>query len=127
MKRGVTSSMAPGAIGPYSHAVLCGEFLFVSGQIPVNAETGRMPDSIAEQAGVVLGNIEFILNEAGFSRADVVKTTIFLADLADFEAVNAVYADFFAGCVFPARSTVQVTRLPRDARIEIEAVACKGS
>jgi 2-iminobutanoate/2-iminopropanoate deaminase len=119
--------MAPGAIGPYSHAVLCGEFLFVSGQIPVNAETGRMPDSIAEQAGVVLGNIEFILNEAGFSRADVVKTTIFLADLADFEAVNAVYADFFAGCVFPARSTVQVTRLPRDARIEIEAVACKGS
>jgi 2-iminobutanoate/2-iminopropanoate deaminase len=82
-----------------------------------------MPEDVSAQAQASLGNIDFILKEAGHSRADVVKTTVFLADMKDFEAVNKVYAEFFAGTVFPARAAVQVARLPRDAKVEIEAVA----
>ncbi|MDR1931280.1 MAG: RidA family protein [Spirochaetales bacterium] len=123
MKKQVTSPKAPKAIGPYSQAIRAGDFLYVSGQLPINAETGKMPEDVSAQARASLGNIGFILEEAGYSRDDIVKTTVFLADMGDFEAVNKEYAEFFQGCVFPARAAVQAARLPKDARVEIEAVA----
>jgi 2-iminobutanoate/2-iminopropanoate deaminase len=126
MKKAVSSSKAPQAIGPYSQAIQAGDFLYVSGQLPLDAETGKMPGDVSAQAQASLANIGFILKEAGYSRDDVVKTTVFLADMQDFEAVNKVYADFFQDCIFPARAAVQVARLPRDARVEIEAVAYRG-
>jgi 2-iminobutanoate/2-iminopropanoate deaminase len=125
MKKAVSTTKAPAAIGPYSQAVLAGNFLYVSGQLPVNPADGKIPDSIEAQAQVSLNNIDAILGEAGFSRKDVVKTTIFLKDLGDFAKVNEVYGSFFEGAAFPARSTIEVSRLPKDASIEIEAVACK--
>ncbi|MDR1626517.1 MAG: RidA family protein [Spirochaetia bacterium] len=125
MKKTVSSPRAPAAIGPYSQAVQAGGFLYVSGQLPLDAATGKMPEDISAQAEASLRNIGYILEEAGYSRGDVVKATVFLADMKDFEAVNAVYAGFFQGCAFPARAAVQVARLPRDARVEVEAVAYK--
>jgi 2-iminobutanoate/2-iminopropanoate deaminase len=125
MKKSVSTTRAPAAIGPYSQAVLAGNFLYVSGQLPVDPASGKIPDSIKAQAQASLNNIDAILAEAGFSRKDVVKTTIFLKDLGDFAAVNEVYGGFFEGAAFPARSTVEISRLPKDASIEIEAVACK--
>jgi 2-iminobutanoate/2-iminopropanoate deaminase len=125
MKKTISSSRAPGAIGPYSQAVQAGGFLYVSGQLPLDAATGKMPEDVSAQAQASLRNIGYILEEAGYSRGDVVKTTVFLADMKDFEAVNAVYANFFQGCVFPARAAVEVARLPKDARVEVEAVAYK--
>jgi 2-iminobutanoate/2-iminopropanoate deaminase len=125
MKKAISSSKAPKALGPYSHAVQADGFLYVSGQLPVETETGKMPDDVSAQTQASLRNIGFILEEAGYSRADVVKTTVFLADMNDFDAMNKVYAAFFEGTVFPARVAVQVARLPRDARVEIEAVAYK--
>jgi 2-iminobutanoate/2-iminopropanoate deaminase len=125
MKKAVSTSKAPAAIGPYSQAISAGAFLYVSGQLPVNPADGKMPEEIGAQAEASLRNIESILAEAGFSRNDVIKTTIFLKSMDDFEKVNAVYSRFFEGCVFPARSTVEVSRLPKNAGVEIEAVACK--
>ncbi|MDR3336244.1 MAG: RidA family protein [Treponema sp.] len=125
MKKAVATTKAPAAIGPYSQAVLAGNFLYVSGQLPVNPVDGKIPDSIEAQAQVSLNNIDAILGEAGFSRKDVVKTTIFLKNLGDFAKVNEVYGGFFEGAAFPARSTIEVSRLPKDASIEIEAVAYK--
>jgi 2-iminobutanoate/2-iminopropanoate deaminase len=127
MKKAISTPKAPKAIGPYSQAVEAGGFLYISGQLPIEAETGKMPDTIEAQAEASLQNIDCILREAGYARGDVIKTTVFLADMADFEAVNKVYAGFFQGCVFPARAAVQVARLPKDARVEIESVACKGA
>jgi 2-iminobutanoate/2-iminopropanoate deaminase len=98
--------------------------LYISGQLPIR--DGKMAEGIAAQAEASLANIDGILNEAGYSRNDVVKTTIFLKNLDDFEKVNALYGAFFEGCGFPARSTIEISRLPRDALIEIEAFACKG-
>jgi 2-iminobutanoate/2-iminopropanoate deaminase len=126
MKKPITTTRAPAAIGPYSQAIEAGGFLYISGQLPVDAATGTMPVDIGEQAQASLRNIEHILQEAGLTRNDVVKTTIFLKDLADFDTVNRIYGDFFAGSTFPARSTIEVSRLPRDASIEIEAVAGKN-
>ncbi|MDR2101647.1 MAG: RidA family protein [Treponema sp.] len=126
MKKIIATSKAPGAIGPYSQGIMAGNILIISGQLPIDPESGKMADSVEEQAKRSLQNIEGILQEAGLSRNDVIKTTIFLKDLGDFEGVNKIYGDFFAGCSFPARSTVEVARLPRDAAIEIEAMAYKG-
>ena len=123
----VTTAAAPAAIGPYSQAVRSGQFLFVSGQIPLEPSTGELVgDSgsglIAAQTHRVLQNLKAILEAADGSLADVIRTTVFLIDLDDFTSVNAVYATYF-NVTEPARSTVQVAALPKGARIEIDAIA----
>ncbi len=126
MKQIIATEHAPQAIGPYSQAILAGGFVFASGQIPIDPETGRFVEGgIAEQTEQVLRNISNLLEAAGTSLARVVKTTVFLADMNDFATMNEVYARFF-DTEPPARSTVQAARLPRDARVEIEVVALAG-
>ena len=116
---------APAAIGPYSQGVQCGNMVFVSGQLPFVPETGALLEgSVGEMTIQSMKNIEAILAEAGCTFADVVKTTIFLKDLGDFAEVNAAYAKFFPADP-PARACVQVAKLPKDARVEIEAIAVK--
>lgn len=122
VKTQIQSGKAPAAIGPYSQAISCQGFVFVSGQIALNQQTGQVEGNIQEQTRTVLKNLGSIL-EAGGSGLDlVVKTTVFMADLNDFAAMNEVYKEFF-GKVPPARSTFQVSRLPREAKVEIEAIA----
>ena len=123
MRQAVTTGAAPSAIGPYSQAIRAGSLLFVSGQVPIDPATGDLVDGdIAAQTRRVLQNVGAILEAAGVSFDHVVRTTVFLADLEDFEAMNEVYGTFFAP-PFPARATVQVARLPRDARIEVDVIA----
>jgi 2-iminobutanoate/2-iminopropanoate deaminase len=123
MKRAISSSGAPKAIGPYSPAIRAGELLFVSGQVPLDPATGQMIEGdIAAQTRRVLDNIGALLTSGGRSFADVVRTTIFLADMNDFAAVNDVYGLYFSE-PYPARATVQVARLPKDARVEIDVIA----
>lgn len=123
----LSTDQAPKAIGPYSQAIRKGSFLFLSGQIPLDPATMTVTGtSAAEQAEQVMRNLEAVLAAGGAGFGDVVKTTIFLFDLEDFAAVNAVYAKRFEGIEPPARSTVQVARLPRDVRVEIEMVAILG-
>jgi 2-iminobutanoate/2-iminopropanoate deaminase len=122
-KQSVASPNAPRAIGPYSAALRAGQLLFISGQVPIAPETGSLIDGdIAVQTEQVLRNVEALLSAAGLSLAHVVRTTVFLADMNDFAAMNEVYRTFFRE-PYPARSTVQAARLPRDARIEIDAIA----
>ncbi len=122
-KQAVSSAGAPRAIGPYSSAVRAGQLLFVSGQIPIDPDTATLVDGdIATQTGRVLRNVGALLEAAGLTPAHVVRTTVFLADMNDFAAMNEVYRSFF-GEPYPARSTVQAARLPRDARIEIDVIA----
>ena len=119
----VRAENAPAAIGPYSQAVKSGGFLFCSGQIPLDPATGKLAEGdIGEQTARVLRNLEAVLHAGGASLASVVKTTVYLVDLGDFPAMNAVYGKFFPGEP-PARATVGVSRLPAGARVEIEAVA----
>ena len=119
----VKSTGAPGAIGPYSQGIVAGRFLFLSGQIPLDPATGGMVEGgIAEQVERVLENMKAILAAAGAEMKDVVKTTVYLADLAEFPRMNEVYGRYF-GTEPPARSTVQVAALPRGARVEIDAIA----
>ena len=120
----ISTDKAPAAIGPYSQAIDLGNMVFVSGQIPVNPETGVMADSVAEQAHQSLNNLESILKECGLSMQNVVKTVVFLADLNDFAEVNEVYAQHFSA-PYPARSCVQVAAIPKDAKLEIECIAVK--
>ncbi|HEX5735529.1 MAG TPA: RidA family protein [Blastocatellia bacterium] len=123
MKDRVQTENAPQAIGPYSQAVKASGLVFASGQIPIDPATGVVIEgSIAEQTERVLNNIKAVLEAAGSSLERVVKTTVFLADLSDFGEMNEAYGRFFAD-VPPARSTVEVSRLPRDARVEIDAIA----
>lgn len=123
MKLSITSPDAPTPVGPYSPAVRAGDLLFVSGQIPLDPATGRLVDGdIAAQTRQALENVRALLTAAGLSLQAVVRTTIYLADMDDFPEMNAAYAAFFAE-PYPARSTIQAARLPRDARIEIDAVA----
>jgi len=123
MKQAISSSGAPKAIGPYSPAIRAGQLLFVSGQVPLDPATGQMIEGdITAQARRVLDNIGALLTSGGRSFADVVRTTIFLADMNDFAAVNDVYGQYFSE-PYPARATVQVARLPKDARVEIDAIA----
>ncbi|MBA9084331.1 2-iminobutanoate/2-iminopropanoate deaminase [Fontibacillus solani] len=124
-KKIINSTKAPGAIGPYSQAVMKGNFLYVSGQLPVNAETGFMPENIQKQTKQSLQNVVAILEEAGSSLNDVLKTTVFLKNMEHFTEFNEVYKQFFAQD-FPARSCVEVARLPKDALVEIEVVAILG-
>jgi 2-iminobutanoate/2-iminopropanoate deaminase len=122
-RQAVTSAAAAPAIGPYSPALRAGHLLFVSGQIPLDPATGTLVEGdIRAQATRVLENIGALLRAAGAGFPQVVRTTIFLTDLNDFALVNEVYAAFFAE-PFPARATVQVSRLPRDVRVEIDAIA----
>lgn len=120
----INTPKAPAAVGPYVQAILAGNTLFSSGQLGMNPETGALPEGVEAQTRQSLANVQAILDEAGFSKADVVKTTVFIRDMNDFAAVNAIYADFF-GDSRPARSCVEVARLPRDGLVEIEFVAVK--
>lgn len=123
LRQAITAPAAPKAIGPYSSALRAGSFLFISGQVPSDPATGVMVDGdIAAQTRRVLDNVGTLLEAAGLSFAHVVRTTVFLADMSDFAAMNDVYRAYFAE-PYPARSTVQAARLPRDARIEIDAIA----
>ena len=123
MKQSISSADAPKAIGPYSPAVRAGQFLFVSGQVPIDPATGDMiAGDIAAQTRRVLDNVGALLKAAGRSFGDVVRTTVFLADLNDFAAMNEVYGTYFSE-PYPARATVQVARLPKDARVEIDVIA----
>lgn len=122
MKHAIVTSKAPAAIGPYSQAIACKELVFISGQLPIDPATGRLLDApIADRTRRILRNMEAIAAEAGGTLADIVKTTIFLTDLGDFQAVNSAYGEFFPATP-PARSTVQVAALPLASNIEIEAI-----
>ena len=124
-KQIVATTAAPKAVGPYSQAVWAGDLLFCAGQIPLAPATGQIvPGGVVEQTVRVLENLRAVLTSQGLSLAHVVKTTVFIADLNHFAAMNEVYARYFTGD-FPARSTVQVARLPKDALVEIEAVAVR--
>jgi 2-iminobutanoate/2-iminopropanoate deaminase len=123
MKQAVSSADAPKAIGPYSQAVRAGQLLFVSGQVPLDPATGQIVGGdIAAQTRRVFDNLGAVLKAGGRSFADVVRTTVFLADMNDFAAVNEVYGTYFSE-PYPARATVQVARLPKDARVEIDVIA----
>ena len=123
MKKAIQIPNAPAPVGPYSQAILAGGMLFVSGQIPLNPSTGQLEmNNIEEATHRVMKNIEALLSEAGLSFENVVKTSIFLKDLSDFQAVNGIYASYFTG-VPPARETVEVARLPLDVNIEISCIA----
>ena len=123
MKQAISTSNAPAALGPYSQAVQVGNFLFLSGQVPIDPATGSVVEGgIQEQARQSLTNLKAILNEAGTNMGAVVKTTVFLKNMDDFAAMNEVYAQFFQQ-PYPARSAVQVAKLPKDVLVEIEAIA----
>lgn len=122
----IQTSQAPAAIGPYSQAIRCGQFLYASGQIALDAVTGEMVGAnVQEQTEQVLRNVQAVLASAGGSLANVVKTTVFLTSMSNFQAMNAVYARYFADSAgpSPARSTVAVAELPRNALVEIECIA----
>ena len=122
----ISTPSAPAALGPYSQAIRAGQFLFVSGQVPIDPATGNLvTGTIADQARRALQNVGEILKAGGSSFSQVVRTTVYLADLADFPAMNEVYATFFSAPQ-PARSTIQAAKLPKDARIEIDVIAFLG-
>ena len=123
VRQSVSTPSAPAAIGPYSQAIRIGSLLFVSGQIPIDPATGMLVDgTIAEQTHRVFSNIGAILEAAGATFDHVVKTTVYLADMDDFAAMNEAYASYFPSPA-PARATVQAARLPKDARVEIDVIA----
>ena len=123
MNQAISSPDAPKAIGPYSQAIRTGDLLFAAGQIPTDPATGAIVDGdVAAQTRRVFDNLAAVLAAANLSFANVVKTTVFLADMNDFAAVNEVYGKYFAE-PYPARATVQVARLPKDARVEIDLIA----
>ena len=125
MNKAIHTENAPAAIGPYSQAILAGNTLYISGQLPVDRNTGAFAgEDIKAQTRQSLLNIGYILKEAGFDYCDVVKTTVLLKDIGEFADMNGVYAEFFEA-PFPARAAFQVANLPKDARVEIEAVAVK--
>ena len=125
MKKIIASPSAPKAVGPYSQAVQVDNTLYISGQLPVDGASGAVPEGIEAQTRQSLTNIGHILSEAGMSYDNVVKTTVLLADIADFAAMNAVYAEFFTeNC--PARAAFAVKELPKAAKVEIEVIACRS-
>ncbi len=124
MKKVVVTDKAPGAIGPYSQGINVGDMFFFSGQIPVNPLTGDMPEGIEAQAKQSLDNVKALLESQGMDFSNVIKTTVFLADMNDFATMNGIYATYFVE-PYPARSAVQVAKLPKGALIEIEVIAHK--
>lgn len=125
MKKAISTNSAPQAIGPYSQAVEANGMVFLSGQLPIDPKTGEMPEGIEAQTRQSFENIQAILSEAGCTTDNIVKTTVFLADMSLFGAMNEVYARQFAG-TFPARSAFAVKELPKQALVEIEVVAVKA-
>jgi 2-iminobutanoate/2-iminopropanoate deaminase len=124
MKKVICSDKAPGAIGPYSQAIEANGFVFVSGQLPIDATTGLMPEGIAAQAQQSLENVKHVLEAAGLTMNNIVKTTVYLADMSLFGEMNKVYATYFDGA-FPARSAYAVKQLPKEALVEIECFAAR--
>ncbi len=124
MNQTITAPSAPAAVGPYCHAKLAGDTLYTSGQLGLIPATGELPQGVEAQAAQALDNLSAVLAAAGMTCGDVVKTTVFLADINDFSAINAIYAKYFPGEA-PARSCVQAAALPKGALFEIEAVAVK--
>lgn len=124
MKTVVNTEKAPGAIGPYSQGIGAGNVFFFSGQLPIDPETGEMPAGIEAQAAQSLENVGALLRSQGMDYSNVVKTTVFLADMDDFAAVNEVYAKYFSA-PYPARSAFEVGRLPKGGKIEIEVIAVR--
>ena len=124
MKKVIATTAAPGAIGPYSQAIDTGSMVFISGQIPVNPATGEIPEGIKAQAAQSMANVKAILAEAGLTVDNVVKTTVFLADMSMFADMNEVYAQTFTA-PFPARSAVAVRELPKQVLVEIEVIAMR--
>ncbi len=122
--KAIKTNMAPAAIGPYSQAIEANRMVFLSGQLPINPQTGEMPEGIEAQTRQSLTNARAILEEAGLTMNDVVKTTVLLADIADFAAMNAVYSEFFSE-PFPARSAFAVRDVPKGALVEIECIAVR--
>lgn len=121
-KKRIETDQSPGAIGPYNQGIVAGGFLFTSGQLPIHPGTGYVPDSIEEQTVQVLDNLKAIVEEAGSTMDDVVKCTVYLQSMDDFEVMNNVYASYFLG-VAPARATVEVSKMAKNALVEIDAVA----
>ncbi|MEG0373771.1 RidA family protein [Vagococcus salmoninarum] len=124
MKKEMLSSYAPEPIGPYSQGILTESTIYLSGQLPIDALTGNIGTTIEEQTKLCLENLNHILNTNNMDMSNIVKTTIFLDDISDFVVVNDIYGSYFTA-PFPARSTIQVEKLPKDALIEIEAIAVK--
>lgn len=124
MKKVIATNAAPGAIGPYSQAIDAGAFVYASGQIPINPETGEIPAGIEAQTMQSLKNVKAILEAAGLTLDNVVKTTVFLADMGEFAEMNKVYGEVFAA-PYPARSAVAVKDLPKAVRVEIEVIAAR--
>ncbi len=123
MKKVISTDLAPAAIGPYAQAVAIDGLVITSGQLPINPTTGAFPEGIAEQTKQSLENVKAILAEAGVGMDRIIKTTVFLSDMNNFGAMNEVYATFFGEGSYPARSAVEVARLPKDALVEIEVIA----
>ena len=124
MNKTISAPNAPAAVGPYCHAKLAGNTLYTSGQLGLIPATGELPQGVEAQAAQALENLKAVLSAAGMGLEDVVKTTVFLADIRDFAAINTIYANYFTGEA-PARSCVQAAALPKGALFEIEAVAVK--
>lgn len=120
----INAKNAPAAVGPYVHAVKAGNTLYTSGQLGLIPETGVLPEGVEAQAKQAMENLKAVVEAAGMTMADIVKTTVFLADINDFAAVNTIYASYFTGDA-PARSCVQVAKLPKDGLVEVEAIAVK--
>ena len=125
MKNIISTAAAPAAIGPYSQAIDLGNLVITSGHLPIDPATGAFPEGIKEQTRQSLTNVKAILEAAGLTMDAVVKTTVFLSDMNNFGAMNEVYASFFSEGNYPARSAVEVARLPKDALVEIEVIATK--
>lgn len=128
MRKVIATDCAPGAIGPYVQGVDLGSMVLTSGQIPVCPQTGEVAEHVTDQARQSLENVKAIIESAGLKVNDIVKTTVFVADLNDFATINQVYQQFFDEheAIYPARSCVQVARLPKDVKLEIEAIAVRG-
>lgn len=122
--KAISTDKAPAAIGPYSQAIEANGMVFASGQIPVNPATGEIPEGVEAQAKQAFSNLKALLEAAGTSIENVVKTTVFIKNMNDFGAINQIYAEYFTG-TYPARSCVEVARLPKDVLLEIEAIAEK--
>lgn len=125
MRKTIAAKNAPAAVGPYVHAVEAGDFVYTSGQLGLIPETGTLPEGVEAQAEQAIKNIEAVLAAANCKLSDVIKTTVFLADINDFAKINAIYAKYFVGET-PARSCVQAAALPKGGLFEIEVVAYKG-
>jgi len=125
MKTKISTTKAPAAIGPYSQGVDLGNMVFTSGQLGIDMSTGALPEGVEAQAKCSLENIKSILAEAGLGMENIIKTVVFIKDMNDCAKVNAIYSEYINGDILPARSCVEVARLPKDALVEIEAIAVR--